>query len=187
MAVGQGSRVALGASYFVVVARALHPDGLGAFAGTVALVALAAPFASLGAGNLMIKHVARDPRHFQRYWGGALSTTIISGAVLGILILACARLLLPTTIPFQLIVCVMAADLLFSRILDINGQAYQAHERLSRTAQFPLLISVGALVSGQLGPQRGDFGRGDLVGAGAPGAGDRVPAERAPRRYVLCD
>src|SRR4029077_18244275 len=67
MAVGQGSRVALGASYFVVIARALHPDGLGAFAGAVALVGLAAPFASLGAGNLMIKHVARDPRHFSRY------------------------------------------------------------------------------------------------------------------------
>src|ERR1700689_940890 len=64
MAVGQGSRVALGASYFIVVARALHPDGLGAFAGTVALGALAAPFARLGAGNLMIKHVPRDPRHF---------------------------------------------------------------------------------------------------------------------------
>jgi O-antigen/teichoic acid export membrane protein len=150
MAVGQGSRVALGASYFIVVARALHPDGLGAFAGTVALVALAAPFASLGAGNLMIKHVARDPRHFQRYWGGALSTTIISGAVLGVVILACARLVLPSTIPFQLIVCVMAADLLFSRILDINGQAYQAHERLARTAQFPLLISVSRLIAAAL-------------------------------------
>jgi O-antigen/teichoic acid export membrane protein len=150
MAVGQGSRVALGASYFVVVARALHPDGLGAFAGAVALVALASPFASLGAGNLMIKHVARDPRHFQRYWGGALSTTIISGLALGIVILACARLVLPPTISFQLIVCVMAADLLFSRILDINGQAYQAHERLARTAQFPLLISVSRLIAAGL-------------------------------------
>ncbi len=150
MAVGQGSRVALGASYFVVIARALHPDGLGAFAGAVALVALAAPFASLGAGNLMIKHVARDPRHFSRYWGGALSTTVISGLVLGIIILAGARLVLPATIPFQVVVCVMAADLLFSRILDINGQAYQAHERLSRTAQFPLMISVSRLIAAGL-------------------------------------
>ena len=150
MAIGQGSRVALGASYFIVVARALHPDGLGAFAGAVALVALAAPFASLGAGNLMIKHVARDPRHFRRYWGGALSTTIISGVVLGAIILACSRLVLPKTIPLGVVACVMAADLLFSRILDISGQAYQAHERLSRTAQFPLMISVSRLIAAGL-------------------------------------
>ncbi len=150
MAVGQGSRVALGASYFVLVARALHPDGLGAFAGAVALVALASPFASLGAGNLLIKHVARDPRHFRRYWGGALSTTIISGVVLGIIIMACSRLVLPATIPVQVVGCVVAADLLFSRVLDISGQAYQAHERLSRTAQFPLLISVSRLIAAGL-------------------------------------
>jgi O-antigen/teichoic acid export membrane protein len=142
MTVGQGSRVFLGAAYFVVIARALHADGLGAFAGAVALVALAAPFASLGAGNLLIKHVARDPRHFRRYWGGALSTTIISGVVLGLVVMAGAHLVLPTTIPFEVIGCVVGADLLFSRILDISGQAYQAHERLARTAQFPLLISV---------------------------------------------
>jgi O-antigen/teichoic acid export membrane protein len=147
MAAGQGSRVVLGAAYFVLVARALHPEGYGAFVGAVALVALAAPFASLGAGNLLIKHVARDPRHFRRYWGGALSTTIISGVVLGVVLMAGAHLVLPSTIPFEVIGCVVAADLLFSRILDISGQAYQAHERLARTAQFPLLISGSRLAA----------------------------------------
>ena len=187
MAVGQGSRVALGASYFVVVARALHPDGLGAFAGAVALVALASPFASLGAGNLMIKHVARDPRHFQRYWGGALSTTIISGVVLGIIIMAVfASRAAGSTIPFQLIVCVVAADLLFSRILDISGQAYQAHERLVAHGAVPAsdirvaadcggpvpadrrpdARAMGMVVSGQLGSQRDHFGRRHVARAG---------------------
>jgi O-antigen/teichoic acid export membrane protein len=141
MTVGQGMRVVFQAVYFVVIARALGPDGLGAFAGAVALVAIIAPFASLGAGNLLVKHVARSPDRFERYWGGALSVTIASAVALTIGVLAIASLALPRTIPVPLIIAVAVSDLIFARVIDISGQAYQAHERLSRTAQFPLLMS----------------------------------------------
>jgi O-antigen/teichoic acid export membrane protein len=142
MAVAQGSRVVLGATYFVIIARTLGAQGYGAFVGAVALVALVAPFASLGAGNLLVKHVARSPDRFRRYWGGALSITIASGLAFGLAVVVAARLVLPPTIPLLVVVCVAASDMLFARVLDISGQAFQAHERLARTAQFPLLMSV---------------------------------------------
>jgi len=147
MAVGQGSRVLLGAAYFVIIARALGPQGYGAFVGAVALVALVSPFASMGAGNLLVKHVARSPDRFRRYWGGALTITVVSGMVLGLGVIVASRLLLPTTIPLVLVGCVAVGDMVFARLLDISGMAYQAHERLARTAQFPLLMSVLRLAS----------------------------------------
>jgi O-antigen/teichoic acid export membrane protein len=142
MTVGQGARVVLQAVYFIIIARTLGASGYGAFVGAVALVAIVAPFASLGAGNLLVMHVARAPDRFARYWGGALSTTLASAAVIGIGVLLVARIVLPSTIPIPLIISVAVSDLVFARLIDISGQAYQAHERLARTAQFPLLISV---------------------------------------------
>lgn len=150
MTVGQGVRVVFQAAYFVVIARALGPDGLGAFGAAVALVAIVAPFASLGAGNLLVKHVARAPERFARYWGGALSITVGSAAALALGILLIAHLALPRTIPLSLIMAVAVSDLIFARVIDISGQAYQAHERLSRTAQFPLLMSGLRLLAATL-------------------------------------
>ncbi len=155
MTLGYGARVGFQALYFVVVARALGADGLGAFAGAVALVAIVAPFASLGAGNLLVKHVARSPDRFARYWGGALSVTLASAGALAVGVLLIAHLALPRTISLSLILSVAVSDLVFARIIDISGQAFQAHERLSRTAQFPLLLSglrtVAALAFALLG------------------------------------
>jgi O-antigen/teichoic acid export membrane protein len=141
MTVGQGARVVIQAVYFIIIARTLGADGYGAFGGAVALVAIVAPFASLGAGNLLIKHVARSPDRFARYWGGALTITVTSAALLGIGILLVAHLALPPTIPLSLIVSAAVSDLVFARVIDICGQAHQAHERLARTAQFPLVLS----------------------------------------------
>ncbi len=164
MTLGYGARVGFQALYFVVVARALGADGLGAFAGAVALVAIVAPFASLGAGNLLVKHVARSPDRFARYWGGALSITLASSAALGIGVLMIAHVALPRSISLPLILSVAVSDLVFARVIDISGQAFQAHERLSRTAQFPLLLSglrtiaaVGFSLAGQPTPERWAF------------------------------
>jgi O-antigen/teichoic acid export membrane protein len=147
MALGQGSRIILGAAYFVIIARTLGPDEYGAFVGAVALVALASPFASLGAGNLLVKHVARAPELFSRYWGGALSITLVSGIALGGVVLFGGRVFLPRTIPMSLVLGVAAADLVCTRVIDISAQAFQAHEKMARTGQFPFLLSLLRLVA----------------------------------------
>ena len=76
---GSGLRASIQGIYFVLIARALGPDGYGAFAGVVALVALASPFSGLGMGNILIKNVARDRETFGESWGTGVVAVALSG------------------------------------------------------------------------------------------------------------
>ena len=67
MLMAQGLRIVLQAFYFVLIARALGADQYGAFVGATAFVAIFAPFASLGGGNLLIKNVSRNRELFNEY------------------------------------------------------------------------------------------------------------------------
>ena len=53
MLLAQGLRIVLQAGYFVIIARVLGPEQYGAFVGATSLIAILAPFASLGGGNLL--------------------------------------------------------------------------------------------------------------------------------------
>lgn len=146
MFLGQGGRMVIRAAYFVVIARALGADGYGAFIGVTALVAIASPFSSWGSGDLLIRTVSRDPERFSTSWGNALLVTLASGAALIGVILAIARAVLPDSIPLQLISVVALADLFAARVVDIGAQAYQAFERLDRTAVFRALPNLARLL-----------------------------------------
>jgi O-antigen/teichoic acid export membrane protein len=141
VALGQVLRVGVQAAYFVLIARSLGSREYGAYVGVLAIVAIAAPFASLGSGNLLIKHVARTPNSFARCWGKALATTMLTGTILLGIVTIVARAWLPASIPLPLVLAIGAADLLFVRLVDVSAQAYQAHQRLSRTALLQLLLS----------------------------------------------
>jgi O-antigen/teichoic acid export membrane protein len=138
---GQALRLGIQVVYFVVIARALGAHDYGLYVGVLAIVAIAAPFASLGSGNLLIKHVARDAASFPPQWGRALATTLVTGTLLLALVVAGARLWLPSSVPWQLVMVVGGADLVFVRLVDVSAQAYQAHRRLARTALLQLLLS----------------------------------------------
>lgn len=122
------------AVYFVFIARALGPEGYGAFAAVTALVAIASPFAGWGGGDLLIRDVARGTKSFHDAWGKALLVVLLSGSILVGIVISSARLLLPGTIPMMLVVAVALSDLFFLRVIDTGAQAYQAFERLDRTA-----------------------------------------------------
>lgn len=126
MLLAQGMRLVLQAAYFVIIARALGAEQYGAFVSATALVAILAPFASLGGGNLLIKNVSRNRGLFSEYWGNALFMIFVSGLVLIILVLCVAPFFLPKTIPILLILLVSITDLIFTRLLDTAGQAFQA-------------------------------------------------------------
>ncbi len=147
VALGQVLRVGSQAVYFVIIARALGARDYGAYVGVLAVVAVAAPFASLGTGNLLIKHVARTPHLFARQWGRALATTLLSGTMLLAVVLFVGGLWLPHSIPVRLVLAVGSADLLFVRLIEVSAQAYQAHQRLARTALLQLLVSPLRLVA----------------------------------------
>ena len=142
MLVGQLARTGVQAIYFVLLARSLAPAGYGAFVGVLALVSIAAPFASLGGGNLLIKNVARDPTRAATALGNAWLLVVTSGTLLLALVLAGAHLALPPETSLSLVLVVGAAELLFARFLDVCSAAFQAQRRLARTSMLQLSLSV---------------------------------------------
>jgi O-antigen/teichoic acid export membrane protein len=144
--VGQLIRVAAQAGYFVLIARALGARDYGEYVSVLALVAIVAPFATLGSGNLLIQEVSRAPETFRLQWGRTLVTTILIGSVLLIVLSLGAKLVISKSASIELVLAIGAADLIFVRLLDISGQAYQAVQRLHRTAQLQLLLSALRLV-----------------------------------------
>jgi O-antigen/teichoic acid export membrane protein len=138
---GQGGLKVLQAAYFVVIARTLGAGGYGAFVAATALSQLIAPMAGLGAGNVLIQHVARRRDVFTHYWNGALTLTVIAGATsVGAAALA-GRAFLPATVATSLVICVATSDLIFATVLFLCGQAYQSQEKMARTAQLPIVTT----------------------------------------------
>jgi O-antigen/teichoic acid export membrane protein len=146
MLMAQGLRIVLQAFYFVLIARALGADQYGAFVGATAFVAIFAPFASLGGGNLLIKNVSRNRELFNEYWGNALLMILVSGLILIGFILLASPLILPKTISLLMLSLIAVTDLIFARILDTAGQAFQSVLWLSKTAQLNILPQVTRLI-----------------------------------------
>jgi O-antigen/teichoic acid export membrane protein len=147
MLCGNGARLVLQAGYFIIIARALGPEQYGAFVGATSLISVVAPFASLGAGNLLIKNVSRNRALFSEYWGNALFMILTSGAILVALIVLASPIFLPKTIPFLLVFVAAITDLIFYRILDTAGQAFGSVLWLSRTAQLNILPSITRIIA----------------------------------------
>jgi len=147
MTVGQGIRILVQAVYFVLIARILHKEGYGAFSGVVALVAVFAPFAGWGSGNLLIKNVAHDATRFPVYWGRALIVSFLSAGVLTLVSLLIAWWILPRSVSLLLVLWVAFADLLFTRVLEVSAQAFQAVHQLAKTALLSILYSLARLAA----------------------------------------
>lgn len=146
MILGQGTRILVQFAYFVLIARILHREGYGAFSGAVAVVAVLAPFAGWGSGNLLVKNVARFPDTFQVYWGRTLIMSSLSGGVLIVVAILLAWVVLPRSVPLSVVLGVAAADLLFTRMLESACLAFQAVHRLFKTAMVSILHSMTRLL-----------------------------------------
>src|ERR1700733_9330028 len=151
MFLGQGLRLVIQGGCFVVIARSLGASNYGAFIGAVSLVAIVSPFATLGFGNLLIKNVVRDRRLFPQCWGNALLMSVISGAILLIVISGVARFALPASIPTALVFLVAVSDLFAARVTDVACLAFQSFEQMGWTARINITLSVlrlaGAIVA----------------------------------------
>lgn len=147
MLIGQGLRLVIQAVYFTMIARSLGAAKYGAFVGVVGLVGIFAPFGSMGSGYLLIKNVARDPSQFSGNWGRALSTTFFSSSILIAAAALLSRLVLPVTIPIQLVLLVAGSDLFGFSITEICGHAFLAFDRLKWTASISVALSASRLLA----------------------------------------
>jgi O-antigen/teichoic acid export membrane protein len=143
---GQLARAAFNAALFVVAARVLGVDGFGGFAGSVALVALAMPFANLGAMSVMIRRNAHRPDDVAVDFSSAVVVTAVGGlAVAGLLGLA-NELLAPFGMASSVVFLVAISDLVGYRLSELSGAVLQARDCTLGTAFFPALVTLGRLV-----------------------------------------
>jgi len=142
---GQIARVGLQGAYFVIAARVLGVDGFGAFAGVVALVALTSPFASLGAINLLVKHVATGSRSAAVQFSNGVLVTVVAGGAFVVLLVAAAPAVAPTGVLLGTIAMIATADVVAGNLILFAGSLGQARERLMSTALYPILLNAGRL------------------------------------------
>ena len=146
MLLGQGLSLFIQALYFVTIARSLGAQQYGTFVAATAFPQILSPFVGFGGGNLLIKNVAQDRKHFPVYWGNLLFMTVASGLASIAFVIAVARLVLPASIPLLVIVCVSLADLIFFRLIDCAAMAFQAVERLDVTAWLRIWTALARLI-----------------------------------------
>jgi O-antigen/teichoic acid export membrane protein len=145
-----GLRFVLQAVYFIIIARTLGAEQYGAFVSAVAIVAIISPFASLGIGNLLIKNVSRNRETFEIYWGNALFVIFAFGLFWIALLVPVSRIFMPQSVPLGLILLIAISDLLFAKVIDTAGKAYQAIQRLSRTGLINTSINAFRMIAALL-------------------------------------
>jgi O-antigen/teichoic acid export membrane protein len=87
----------------------------------------------------MVQMVSRDPSAFRHYWGVAVRTTLLATVPMAAVVLLVAFAVLPRTISPLVAICVAISELLFTRLLDSAGQAFQSQGQLGKTAATSLI------------------------------------------------
>lgn len=131
---GLGTRTIIQVVYFVLLARVLGPQEYGAFASSLSIIYVFVPYATWGAGDILVKNVSRNKKMFSEYWGSALLSITIFGSIFFLVTLFLYYLLLAEQVSVWPVIWLGLSELFFLRIIDTSMQAYQAFERLSRTA-----------------------------------------------------
>ena len=109
---GLGGRAVIQAAYLLIVSRWLGAEGYGLFAGSVALVTLAAPLANWGSALLLTEYIAQDRSRSRGMWATALVQTGVVGGLLVIGVLAVSVLLLREQLPLGPLLLLAASELL---------------------------------------------------------------------------
>jgi O-antigen/teichoic acid export membrane protein len=138
---GFSLRIVVQSLYFILISRSLGATEYGAFSATIALIGIIMPFSNLGAGNLLIKNVSRNPERFRAYWGMACSAVLAGGFLSTIIVLSTFHLFVSSHITFNTVLYLCVSELIVSRFVDISVQAYQAFNKIKQSMLYLLLIS----------------------------------------------
>ena len=122
-------------------ARALGPEGYGAFAGIAGFGSALGGFTGMGLGLVMYQEVARQPSVFGFRWRQTLVVTMVTGSLfalafvlLGACLLVYRDLVVMTGIAFSEVVCFP--------LVTTAAFAFAAHERMGWSAAFPALLGA---------------------------------------------
>lgn len=144
---GQTARLLIQAAYFILIARSLGPNGYGTFVSVAAMIAVFSAFVGFGTGPLLVKHVARNSRLLQSYWGRSLGVIGMSGIAFILLSLWISERILPPHVPCTLVLMLAVSDLLLMPFHLTCTQVFQARERLGTAAALHIVMAGMRLVA----------------------------------------
>ncbi|NJM56912.1 MAG: oligosaccharide flippase family protein [Synechococcales cyanobacterium RU_4_20] len=135
-------RVAIQASYFVLLTRTLGVQEYGIFMSITATVALVVPFCALGSEHLIVKNMAQNREKFPFFFGHSLLTTGLFSSFFTLVVVAIAHLLFRDKVSTSFLFLITLSDLFFLKIIEICQNIFFA---LSRTLEASLLSIVMSL------------------------------------------
>jgi O-antigen/teichoic acid export membrane protein len=134
----EAARMVLSVGTFLVITHALTPSDYGVYVGTLGLLWFLLPFASVGAGYLLLKRVAGDGVEPGEAVARA-NGMVVSGGVVTIVALAAVRPWLLPQSPALVLVLLALAELVFGGMQEVAVFASQASERLRLSLALRLL------------------------------------------------
>jgi O-antigen/teichoic acid export membrane protein len=142
---GQGANFFLQALFFLLLTRLLGVTEYGIFSGAYALINLAAPYSSLGAGMLFMRYVTADRSQAALYWGNTLVVTTSVTLMIAIAFSFAGPAI--THSQSHLIFFVLAiSNCLFSQIADVGSIVFQAFEKMRYTAMLSFLSNLARVL-----------------------------------------
>ncbi len=131
-------RLALQALFFLLLAAILGVEGVGQYAGTVALVSVVQPLASWGSTDLLIKHVSRDHSLIGQWLGTSISVTFIISILLSILLILTAPYILGAAYDWKILIPLLISDLVTLRVVELGWASFLAVEHVKSSAMMRL-------------------------------------------------
>ena len=145
LAVGQAANFLLQAIFFLLLTRLLGVTEYGIFSGAFALVTLATPYSSLGAGMLFMRYITADRSQAGLYWGNALVVTA-SMTLLIALVFYFAGPAITNTRSHLIFIVLAFANCLFSQVSELGSIVFQTFEKMRSTATLSFLSNLVRLL-----------------------------------------
>jgi O-antigen/teichoic acid export membrane protein len=138
---GQGVNFFLQASSFVLVTHLLGVTEYGVFSGAYALIGLAMPYSTLGAGMLFMRYVSADRSQAGLYWGNTLLVTTAVSLLIAILF-SLAGPAITHTRSHWIFVLLAIANCLFNQVAALASMVFQTFEKMQYTSILGILATL---------------------------------------------
>jgi O-antigen/teichoic acid export membrane protein len=143
---GQSASFLLQAIFFLLLTRLLGVNEYGIFSGALALITLATPYSSLGAGMLFMRYVTTDRSQAGLYWGNALLVTTSVTLLIALIFYFVGPVITHTQ--SHLIFFVLAiANCLFAQVSDLGSMVFQTFEKMRYTAALSFMANLVRVLS----------------------------------------
>lgn len=129
---------------FVLMAKYLGPAAFGELTVIISIAAIAIELTGLGAGDLMIRAVARRPEAFCGYFGNAAVLGAATGLVAIALSIGVASILVPS-VTLGTIVIVISSEVIVGRISAFGEQVAISHSNVVRASVYRSVAALARL------------------------------------------